>query len=86
MWEALGKRCDRGCSVGVRNFGGGFEKSSKFAQLGFPLGPFRFGHVQVVSHVAEKFDFHYVNFGDGDARYLRPGLVRVGIIVQDLNC
>lgn len=84
MWEALRKRRDR-CCVGIRDLGSGFEKSSKFPQLGFPPGPFRFGHVEVISHVAEKLDLHDVNFRDGDARYLSPGLVGVGVVIQNFN-
>lgn len=53
-------------------------------QLLQPLRPLILGGQQTISHVAKKLDLHYVDLLNSYTRHLSPGLVRVGVIVQEL--
>lgn len=59
------------------------EEIGEQTKLGVPLAPFLLGHKKVISDVAEEFDFHDVDFLHGDSGHFSPGLVRVGVVVQD---
>ena len=48
-----------------------------------PLLPVLFRRVEVVLHVAEKFDLHHMNLLDRDTRYLGPGLIRVSVVIKN---
>lgn len=63
---------------------GTFEESGKLAQERLPLGPVVCGGEQAILHVAQELDLHNVHLENTDTRNLRPGLVRIGIVVQKL--
>ncbi len=48
-----------------------------------PLFPFVLGSKQGVSHIAQEFNLHYVDFLNRYAGNFSPSFVRVGIIIQD---
>lgn len=60
-----------------------FEKVRKTTELRVPLRPFFFRNEEIVANVAEEFDFHDVDFLHGNSGNLGPGLVCVGIVVED---
>ena len=55
---------------------------AKPSQLGLPLAPLFSRGVEIVSHIAEKFDFHNVDFIDRNSRDFGPRFVGVGVVVQ----
>lgn len=59
----------------------------ELGQLDKPVLPLLLGGVKVVFHMAEEFYLHNVNLVDGDARYFGPGLIGVGVVIQNYaNC
>jgi hypothetical protein len=50
-----------------------------------PLRPFFLGDEEVVSNVAEEFDFHDMDFLHGDSGNLGPCFVCIGIVVEDCS-
>ncbi len=58
------------------------EEVCKLAQERLPLRPVLSRRVETVLHVAEELDLHDVNLVHVDSRYLGPGLVGVGIVVE----
>ncbi len=49
-----------------------------------PLIPFSCRGIECVSHVAQELNFHDMNLLDRYPGNFRPGLVGVGVVVQDL--
>ena len=67
-----------------RDLRGSIVESAKLAKNLVPLFPLLLGCVQAVAHVAQELDLHNVNLLYRDARYLCPGFVGVGVVVQEL--
>lgn len=49
-----------------------------------PLGPLLCRCKEIVSNIAEKLDFHYVNLLHGYPRHFSPRLVGISVVVQEL--
>lgn len=80
--EAPGRR-RRNVQRRCRDMEGLFVVVVEAGQLGQPLFPLVLGSKEVVSHVAQKLDFHDVNLVDGEAGHFGPRLVSVSVVVED---
>lgn len=78
---AVRRRCRR--RLGFGTWDCLLEKPCELAELGLPSTPLGGRGEQVVFHVAEKFHLHDVDFHYRYARYFRPCLIGVGVIVQE---
>lgn len=60
------------------------EVGPKLSKRDMPLVPRFCRREEVVLHVAEELDLHYVNFLNGYSRHVGPRLVGVGVVVEEL--
>ena len=67
-----------------RDLRGSIVESTELAKNLVPLFPFLFRCVQAVPHIAQELNLHDVYLLNRDSRYLRPCLIGVRVVVQEL--